>query len=94
MAIWGSCHQALATISLTKIDKNIRYIVDSAVFKQGKYTPASHIKIVSEVELIKDPVDALIIMAGSYSEEIIKIMKFKFPSVKLAVLREFGLEFF
>jgi hypothetical protein len=33
-------------------------------------------------------------MAGSYSEEIIKIMKFKFPSVELAVLREFGLEFF
>ena len=94
VAIWGAGHQALATISLTKIDKNIRYIVDSAVFKQGKYTPASHIKIVSEVELIKDPVDALIIMAGSYSEEIIKIMKFKFPSVKLAVLREFGLEFF
>jgi SAM-dependent methyltransferase len=94
VAIWGAGHQALATISLTKIDKNIRYIVDSAVFKQGKYTPASHIKIVSEVELIKDPVDALIIMAGSYSEEIIKIMKFKFPSVELAVLREFGLEFF
>lgn len=94
VAIWGAGHQALATISLTSIDKNIRYIVDSAVFKQGKYTPASHIKIVSEEALKKDPVDGLIIMAGSYSEEIIKIMKLKYPSVELAVLRKFGLEFF
>ena len=94
VAIWGAGHQALATISLTSIDKNIRYIVDSAVFKQGKYSPASHIKIVSEEALKKDPVDGLIIMAGSYSEEIIKIMKLKYPSVELAVLRKFGLEFF
>ena len=94
VAIWGAGHQALATISLTKIEKNIRYIVDSAIFKQGKYSPASHIKIVSEEELTKDPVDALIIMAGSYSKEIIKIMNLKYPLVELAVLREFGLEIF
>jgi len=94
VAIWGAGHQALATISLTGIEKNIKYIVDSAVFKQGKYSPSSHIKIVSEKELIEDPVDALIIMAGSYSDEIIKIMKLKYPFIEIAVLREFGLEFF
>jgi len=94
VAIWGAGHQALATISLTKIEKNIKYIVDSAVFKQGKYSPSSHIKIVSEEELMKDSVDALIIMAGSYSDEIIKIMKLKYPFIEIAVLREFGLEVF
>ena len=94
VAIWGAGHQALATISLSKIENNINYIVDSAVFKQGKYTPASHIKIVSEEELVKNPVDALIIMAGSYSEEIIKIMRLKYTHIEFAVLREFGLELF
>ena len=94
VAIWGAGHQALATISLTKIEKNIKYIVDSAVFKQGRYSPSSHIKIVSEDKLIEDPVDALIIMAGSYSDEIIKIMKSKYPLIEIAVLREFGLELF
>ena len=78
----------------TKIENNIKYIVDSAVFKQDKYSPSSHIKIVSEKELIEDPVDALIIMAGSYSDEIIKIMKLKYPFIEIAVLREFGLEVF
>jgi hypothetical protein len=94
VAIWGAGHQALATISLTKIENNIKYIIDSAVFKQDKYSPSSHIKIVSEKELIEDPVDALIIMAGSYSDEIIKIMKLKYPFIEVAVLREYGLEVF
>jgi len=92
VAIWGAGHQALATISLTNIEKNIEYIVDSAVFKQGKYSPSSHIKIVSEESLIKNPVDAIIIMAGSYSNEIQKILKNKYPEIKVAVLRDYGLE--
>jgi len=92
VAIWGAGHQALATISLTKIQKKIKYIVDSAIFKQGKYSPSSHILIVSEESLIKNPVDAVIIMAGSYSNEIQKILKNKYPQIKVSILREYGLE--
>jgi 2-polyprenyl-3-methyl-5-hydroxy-6-metoxy-1,4-benzoquinol methylase len=94
VAIWGAGHQALATISLTGIEKSIKFIVDSAVFKQDKYSPTSHIQIVSENKLLEDSVDAVIIMAGSYSDEIIKIMRDKYPFIKFAVLREFGLELF
>ena len=94
VAIWGAGHQALATISLTGIEKSIKYIVDSAVFKQGKYSPASHIKIVSADALNNDPVDAVMIMGGSYSDEILKIMQREHPSIKVAVLTKFGLEIF
>jgi 2-polyprenyl-3-methyl-5-hydroxy-6-metoxy-1,4-benzoquinol methylase len=92
VAIWGAGHQALATISLTNIENFIEYIVDSAVFKQGRYSPASHIPIVSEDELTKNPVDAVIIMAGSYSEEIQKILERNYPQIQVAVLRDYGLE--
>ncbi len=92
VAIWGAGHQALATISLTEIEEKIKYIIDSAVFKQGKYSPTSHIQIVSENALNDDSVDAVIIMAGSYSDEILKIMKRKYPNLNIAVLREYGLE--
>jgi len=92
VAIWGAGHQALATISLTKIENSIEYIVDSAVFKQGRYSPASHIPIVSEDELKKNPVDAVIIMAGSYSAEILKILDNNYPKIQVAILREYGLE--
>ncbi|MEI7614569.1 MAG: class I SAM-dependent methyltransferase, partial [Betaproteobacteria bacterium] len=46
VAIWGAGHQALATIALTGIGSSIKYVVDSAPFKQGKLTPATHIPIV------------------------------------------------
>ncbi|SVD57555.1 uncharacterized protein METZ01_LOCUS410409, partial [marine metagenome] len=92
VAIWGAGHQALATISLTEIEEKIKYIIDSAVFKQGKYSPSSHIQIVSENALNDDSVDAVIIMAGSYSDEILKIMIRKYPNINIAVLRENGLE--
>ena len=71
----------------------IKYVIDSATFKQGKYTPATHIRIVSPASLEQDPVEAVIIMAASYSDEIVKIMQKKYSSkIKKAILREEGLE--
>jgi SAM-dependent methyltransferase len=73
VAIWGAGHQALAMISLARIAEQIKYVVDSAPFKQGRYTPASHLPIVSPDWLDKSPPSALIVMAGSYSEEVAMI---------------------
>lgn len=93
VAVWGAGHQALAVISLTKIADKIRYVVDSAPFKQGKYTPATHLPIVSPDRLHSDPVDAVIIMAASYSDEVARIIRQKFDgNINIAILRDFGLE--
>lgn len=93
VAIWGAGHQALAVISLTKLADKIRYVVDSATFKQGKFTPASHIPIVSPEALALDPVDAVIVMAASYSDEVARIIREKFDgNMNIVILRDFGLE--
>lgn len=93
IAIWGASHQALAIISLTEIAGSINYVIDSAVFKQGKYTPATHIPIVSPDKLNTEPVDAIIVMAASYSDEVVRIIKEKYnPEMKIVILRDFGLE--
>ncbi len=93
VAIWGAGHQALAVISLTKIADKIRYVVDSAPFKQGKYTPATHLPIVPPDKLYTDPVDAVIVMAASYSDEVARIIQQKFGGkINVAILRDFGLE--
>jgi len=93
VAVWGAGHQALAILSMTNLSGKIRYVIDSAVFKQGKYTPATHIPIVSPETLVLDPVDTVIVMAASYSNEVVKIIKEKFgQKIKLAVLRDYGLE--
>jgi 2-polyprenyl-3-methyl-5-hydroxy-6-metoxy-1,4-benzoquinol methylase len=93
VAIWGAGHQALAIISLMNLADKVRYVVDSASFKQGKYTPASHVPIVSPEALNSDPVDAVIIMAASYSDEVAKIVRQNFDKkIHVSIVRDYGLE--
>lgn len=93
VAIWGAGHQALAIIALTGISSRIRYVIDSASFKQGKYTPATHVPIVAPETLHSDPVEAVIIMAASYSDEVARIIRQQFDlNMEVAILRDFGLE--
>ncbi|MDI6839405.1 MAG: methyltransferase domain-containing protein [bacterium] len=93
VAIWGAGHQALAVISLINLTDKIKYVVDSAPFKQGKYTPATHIPIVAPDILDSDPVDAVIVMAASYSDEVARIIRQKFDkNINISILRDYGLE--
>ena len=93
VAIWGAGHQALAMISLTGIADKIKYVVDSAPFKQGKFTPASHLRIVSPDTLKLSPVSALIVMAASYSDEVAGIVRQRHgDDLPLSILRESHLE--
>ena len=65
-----------------------------------KYTPATHIPIVSPEMLDYDPVEAIIVISGSYSNEVSKIIRRKYKSrledkvsgVNVAILKDFGLE--
>ena len=92
IAIWGAGHQALAVIAMTNIAKKIKYVVDSAPFKQNKYTPSTHLPVVAPGALLAGKVDAVIVMAAGYSDEIVKIIKKKFNNLQIAVLKNYGLE--
>ncbi len=93
IAVWGASHQALAVMALAELKGKICYVVDSAPFKQGKYTTATHIPIVSPDLLDLRPVNAIIIMAASYSDEVARIIKKKHgKNIKTAILRDYGLE--
>ena len=93
VAIWGAGHQSLTIISLMSLADKIKYVIDSAPFKQGKYTPATHIPIVSPDRLNSDPVDAVIIMAAGYSDEVARIIRQKYDNkINIAILRDYKLE--
>jgi len=93
VVIWGAGHQSLAIISLLGLGDKIRYVVDSATFKQGKYTPATHIRIVEPDRLNLDPPAAVIVIAASYSDEVVSIIRKDYsPDIKISILRDFGLE--
>lgn len=94
VAVWGAGHQALAVIALSKIQNKIEFVVDSADFKQGKYTPGTHVKIVSPKALEEnDDIAAIVVMAASYSDEVASIIEGNFAGMKVAILRENGLEY-
>jgi len=93
VAVWGAGHQALTVLSLANLGNKIQYVVDDAAFKQNKYTPATHIPIVSSHMLKKEPVDAVIVMAASYSDEVAKKIRQNFDSsIDVSILRDYGLE--
>jgi hypothetical protein len=72
LAVWGAGHRTLALLSIAKIS-DISFIVDSADFKQGKYSPVMHSKIVSPQALAESDVDIVIVMVpGLYPNEVVK----------------------
>ena len=92
VAIWGAGHQALAVMALAGLAEKICYVVDSAPFKQGKFTTATHIPIEPPPELNMRPPKAVIVMAASYSEEVVGILERDYSSlIDIAVLKEDGL---
>ena len=94
VAVWGAGHQSLALISLLGLRDRIRYVVDSAPFKQGCFTPATHLPIVAPHALHDDPVDAVLVMAGSYSDEIAAILRRDYdPALQVANLGHDGIRF-
>jgi threonine dehydrogenase-like Zn-dependent dehydrogenase len=93
MAVWGAGHQALAAIALLDLGGKIKYVLDSAPFKQGKFTPATHVPIVPPSMLSEKPVSAVIVMAAGYSDEVVKIIQARSQiNLKIAILRETHLE--
>jgi len=93
VAVWGAGHQALAMLALADLGEKIRYVVDSAPFKQSKFTPATHVPIVAPATLVSSPVSAVIVMAAAYSDEVVRTLRRDFSAqLEIAVLREDGLE--
>ena len=84
VAVWGAGHQTLATLALGQLGGKLRFVVDSASFKQGRYTPVSHLPIVSPDFLLASQVGAVIVMAGGYSDEIVIFLK-RFMRIDLVV---------
>lgn len=78
VAIWGASHQGFTLCSTTGIADYVDCIIDSAPFKQGKFAPASHIPIISPDEARQRKLEAIIIVAPGYTNEIANIIRTSF----------------
>ena len=78
LAMWGASHQGFTLASTSELGEHLAYIIDSAPFKQGRFAPASHVPIVAPDHYFEDPVDAVLIVAPGYTDEIAGIIKTRF----------------
>ncbi|MFZ2655121.1 MAG: class I SAM-dependent methyltransferase [Victivallales bacterium] len=93
VAAWGAGHRALALLSLAGIS-DIEYVIDSAKFKQGRFTPSLHLNIVAPEYLRQNKVDLVIVMVpGIYPDEVIRTLLEMNLGVDIAVLRGNEIEF-
>lgn len=93
VAVWGAGHRTLALLALSNL-KNIEYVIDSAKFKQGRFTPILHLKIVPPEHLIKKKIDLVIVMVpGLYPGEVLKSLNNMNLDIDIAVLRDNKIKF-
>lgn len=75
ITVWGAGHRALALMAMADLQE-ITCVVDSASFKQGKFTPILHKKIISPDMFLTTNCDLLILMLpGNYSQQVIQFLQ-------------------
>lgn len=88
IAVWGAGHRALALMAIADLHE-IACIVDSASFKQGKYTPILHKKVISPDAFLVSNYDLLIVMLpGSYSKQVLQFLHDNQCSCKVLVFQD------
>lgn len=55
--------------------KDIAFVVDSTIQKQGRFVPGVHIPVFAEERLAKERIDAILVLSWNYQEEILKKIK-------------------
>lgn len=85
---YGAAAKANVLLNYFGIDKKtIDYLVDSTPYKQGRFTPGSHIPIYSEDRIYKTNPDYIIIFAWNFAKEIMdKNKKFRAQGGKYILL--------
>jgi hypothetical protein len=72
VGVWGAGGRGIALLALISADNiGITYVIDSDSKKWGRYTPGTHLPVVSPEILHNDPVDDLLITVLSFQDEII-----------------------
>lgn len=93
IAVWGAGHRTLALLALAGLS-DVAYVIDSAKFKQGKFTPVLHLRIAPPSQLKDEPVDLVLVMVpGLYPGEVLKTIDGMGIESAVVVLRGNELEF-
>jgi hypothetical protein len=74
VAIWGAGGKGITVMAVGQVT-GVSYVIDSDLHKIGSFTPVSHIPIYGPEQLQKEPVEAVIVTALAYRDEVIKQLR-------------------
>ena len=94
LCVWGAGHQSLTTVSLLGIQEFIRFFVDSSDRKQNHFAPGIGKPILKPSILAEQTssIENVLVLAGSYNEEVIGLINTNFPN-RFSVLQIKNLTF-
>jgi SAM-dependent methyltransferase len=74
VAAWGAGGKGNMLLAVARAH-DVAYVIDSDPGKQGRFTPVSHIPIAPPETLLRDPVDAIVLTALAYRDEILSQLR-------------------
>jgi len=74
VAVWGAGGKGLTVMAVAQLS-SVAYVIDSDPHKHGRFTPVSHLPVFAPERLLSDPVDALILTALAYRDEILRQLR-------------------
>lgn len=94
LAVWCAGHFAFTALCTSGIGSSIEYIIDNAKFKQGRYSPGSHVPIVGAEYYEQQPVQTILVLGPLFEDEIVKEIRERFgEDISVATMNKSGLHY-
>jgi SAM-dependent methyltransferase len=72
IAVYGASAKGSTLLNYFKIGRDlVDFVVDRNTFKQGRYTPGTHLKIHSPDKLVEDKPDYVLLLSWNFADEIL-----------------------
>jgi len=73
IAVYGASAKGSTLLNYCGLGRDVfDYVVDRSTFKQGRYTPGSHLKICAPEKLVEDLPDYVLLLTWNFANEILE----------------------
>ena len=72
LAGYGAAAKATTILNFCELGPELKYVIDTTPYKQGRYLPGTGLRIVSPEEADQSPADTLLLLAANYLGHVLR----------------------